>query len=125
MVEGEWLFPISFDATNGDYREIELIQSPVATVAAGGTYMDGTDAEEPVNITSFRLRKFGATIEHDGESYYSFSFINGKQMCAVMKDGTKIGLLMSGGDYVADSTIDLEQVDHVLLPDGTKLTMPK
>lgn len=125
LVEGEWLFPISFDATNGDYREIELIQSPVATVAAGGTYMDGTDAEAPVNITSFRLRKFGATIEHDGESYYSFSFINGKQMCAVMKDGTKIGLLMRGGDYVADSTIDLEQVDHVLLPDGTKLTMPK
>ena len=125
LVEGEWLLPIAFDETNGDYREIELVQTPVSTVAAGGMYMDGTDAEEPVNITSFRLRKFGASIEHDGESYYDFSWINGKQLCIVMKDGTKIGLSMSGGDYLTEEAIALEQVDHILLPDGTKLAMPQ
>lgn len=125
LVEGEWLFPITFSETNGDYREVELIQTPISTVAAGGMYMDGTDAEEPVNITSFRLRKFGASIEHDGESYYSFSWINGRQMYAVMKDGTKIGFGMNGGDYIAESTIDLDQVDHILLPDGNKLEIPQ
>ena len=124
LVEGEWLFPITFDETNGDYREVELIQEPVSTVAAGGMYMDGTDAEEPVKITSFKLRKFGVSIGHDGEDYYSFSWINGKQMMVVMKDGTKIPFAMNSGNYVADATIDLTQVDYVLLPDGTRLPMP-
>ena len=41
----------------------------------------------------------------------------------VMKDGKEIQLL-NGPHYFALAPIDLDQVAHVILPDGTKLNMP-
>lgn len=124
LVEGEWFIPVTFDAADGDYREVELIQEPVATKAAGGWYEDGTDAEEDVEITSFKLRRFGATIEHNGESYFDFTVMNGKSMYAVMKDGSQVSFI-GGSSLEADTPIDLDQVDYIQLVDGTKLTVPE
>lgn len=120
LAEGEWEFEITFGEENGDYREIELLREPVATKAAGGFYPDGRDAEEDVEITSFKLRKFSTSIEHNGEDYLDFTWMNGKCMCAVMKDGSCIEI---GG--ILYTPIDLDQVDYVQLVDGTKLTVPE
>ena len=123
LVEGEWEFEITFDEENGDYREVELLQQP--------TVIDVVGLREPespiwdgVNVTSFILRKFGATITFD--AYYAdFSEKDGQRMYVVMKDGSRILLYSHYGDCTPERTIDLDQVDYVLMVDGTKLMMPE
>lgn len=123
LAEGEWNFEIPFGEENGDYREVELITEPITLKAAGGMRMDGSDAEETVEVTSFRLRKFGASIEHNGEDYIDFSYLNGKSLCAVMKDGSTIQLL-GMSTLEAESPIALDQVEYIQFADGTKLPVP-
>ena len=129
LVEGEWIFPITFDETNGDYREIELISEPIQAKACIGWSADGTDALEEFTVTSFKLRKFSSDIMWDlipdyhgiqnfGESADFYGF-QGHAAYVAMKDGTEIDLPLFG------DAIDLDQVDHVVLADGTKLMMPK
>lgn len=132
LVEGEWSFPITFDETNGDYREIELLSEPIRAKACYGWDADGTDALEEFTVTSFKLRKFSSDITCDlipdyhgiqnfGESadFYRYMDHSGYHSAYVaMKDGTEIELPLHG------DVIDLDQVDHVTLADGTKLPMP-
>ena len=56
-----------------------------------------------------------------------------EQATVIMKDGSEIILTgMNGAPYCsvsmsqlkAESVIDLSKVDHILLPDGTELSMP-
>ena len=124
LAEGEWVFNITFDGENGDYREIQFLDQPITVKAAAGMYPDGTDAEEEVELTSLKLRKFSVSYDYNGE-YADLSFMNGKRMYAIMKDGSQIGFggWNKGGD--AESPIDLDQVDHILLPDGTVLSVPE
>ena len=51
-------------------------------------------------------------------------------MYVVMKDGSKIQLQENSGSpgitrYTLEEVIDLREVDHILLMDGTKLEAPK
>ena len=57
-----------------------------------------------------------------------------EQATVIMKDGSRILLTGIGGSpycdeplsqLAAEATMDLENVDHVILPDGTKLMVPK
>lgn len=125
LAEGEWNFAITFGKENGDYREKEILSQPITAKVCTGWYPDGTDAVEEVRITSFVLRKFSAYIGHDGESTDDFSFLNGEMLRVVMKDGAEIQLVGMGSVYQATEAIDLDQVDYVLLADGTKLTVEK
>ena len=121
LVEGEWTFTITFDESNGDYREIELVQEPFPAKACTGWYADGTDAVEDYTVTSFVLRKYSSTIDYAEKKEYiypDFYSYDGKWMYAVMKDGTKTQML---GYHDA---LDLSQVDHILFPDGTTLPVP-
>lgn len=121
LVEGEWQFTITFDETNGDYREIELVWEPFTAKACTGWYPDGTDAVEDYTVTSFVLRKYSSTIDYAEKEEYiypDFYIYNGKWMYAVMKDGTKTQMV---GYHDA---LDLSQVDHILLPSGTTLPVP-
>lgn len=130
LVEGEWLFPITFDETNSDYREIELLSEPIKAMACIGWKADGTDVLEEFTVTSFKLRKFSSDITWDliedyhGEKNFGSSadFYSWRDhhAYAVMRDGTQI-------DMFADRNyepVDLDQVDHVVLADGTKLEIP-
>lgn len=122
LAEAEWLFPITFDESMGDYTERELIREPLNVGVSVGWSPDGSDVVEDVKVTSFKLRKFSAIIAHNGEEGTDFSWLNGEYLRVVMKDGSEIQL--SGGDgylYGADSPIDLDYVDHILFADGTKL----
>lgn len=133
LVEGEWLFPITFDESNSDYQEIEFISEPVQAMACYGWGEDGTDALEKFTLTSFKLRKFSCTLQWDripdyhgiknfGDSADFFGFADQTGYhCAfvVMKDGSEISLPFR------QKTIDLDQVSHVILADGTKLEVPE
>lgn len=119
LAEGEWLFPIPFCDEFGDYRERELVSEPVTVKASVGWKPDGTDILEDVKITSFVLRRFSADIVCDNPDAV-FDFINGQPLAVVMEDGAEIELL-NGPHYYALNPIDLDQVDYVQLPDGTKL----
>ena len=121
LAEGEWNFPITFDDTNGDYRELELITQPIQAKGCTGWYDDGTDAVDTLTLTSYKLRKFS----HDSEFVSDprapggadFDCFNGNFTKVVMKDGTEIEL--------GEQPLDLDQVDHVILADGTKLPVPQ
>lgn len=122
LAEGDWLFEITIGEEDGDFREIELITEPITADACVGWKPDGTDALKEVQITSAILRKYSLDIVCDLE-YASFSF-TGNTVKAVMKDGSTIEFL-ENNHYGAVSAIDLNQVDHILLPDGTKLMVPE
>ena len=127
LTEGDWHFSVTFDETNTDYRELELLSEPVTLKASTGWLADGTDVVEEFPVSSFRLRKFSSAILWDSSSqteagdrlpYADFYVWSGHFTYAVLKDGTRIELL---GERNAEP-IDLSQVDHVLLPDGTQLS---
>lgn len=128
LVEGEWLFPITFDETNGDYREVEFLSEPITATACYGWGADGTDALEEFTVTSFKLRKFSSDITWElipdyhgikdfGESADFYSWRD-HSAYVVMKDGTEIPL------PIYRTSVDLDQVDHILLADGTKIISP-
>lgn len=120
LAEGEWNFPITFDDNNGNYQELELITQPVQAKACTGYSTDGSgDRVETVTITSFVLREKGFEIQSDAPDHADFCWINGNPAKVVLKDGTDMNLGSS------DLSIDLSQVDHVILADGTKLPVPQ
>lgn len=127
LTEGDWHFSITFDETNTDYRELELLSAPTTLKASTGWLADGTDVVEEFPVSSFRLRKFSSAVTWDSSSqtaagdrlpYADFYTWDGHLTYAVLKDGTRIELL---GERNAEP-IDLAQVDYVLLPDDTRLS---
>ena len=123
LVEGEWLIPIRFDASNGNFREIELLSQPITAKYCASYVMNGNDVIENIEealITSVKVRSFSIDIVTEDENA-DFFYWRGKCSCAVMKDGTQVEIMNKR--FV--EPIDLDQVDHVLLADGTKLMMPE
>lgn len=121
------IFPSPSTKTNTDYRELELLSAPTTLKASTGWLADGTDVIEEFPVSSFRLRKFSSAVIWDSSSqtaagdrlpYADFYMWKGHFAYTVLKDGTQIELL---GERNA-GPIDLEQVDYVLLPDGTRLS---
>lgn len=124
LAEGEWNFTLTFSEENDDYREIELIQQPV-TIQANVLMEHLEWVRKEVQVTSFKLRRFSASVESDQEHIVDFTYLgDGEVLWVVMKDGSRIHLLGDEGLYKAVSDIDLDQVDHVLMADGTKLELP-
>ena len=117
ITEGTWTFDVSFEGC--DLREIELISSPFYAKATTGWTLDGEDTAEEVQIISFKLRSMSVDLTSAMRGA-DFSIFNGKQMQAVMKDGEQIPIL----DKTYFDPIDLDQVDYILFPDGTKLPVP-
>lgn len=119
LVEGEWQIPITFDDSNGDYREIELLSQPIKAKASTGWGADGADRVEELEITSFILRRFSVELTCENENA-DFFMIDGKFSYAVMKDGSRVDIM----NQQFAEPVDLDQVDYILLADGTKLPVP-
>lgn len=117
IAEGVWSFDVSFEGS--EIREIELISSPFYAKATTGWTLDGKDTTEEVQITSFKLRSMSVEITSAMRGA-DFSILNGKQMVVVMNNGEEIPIL----DRTYFDPIDLDQVDYLLFPDGTKLPVP-
>lgn len=126
LAEGEWVFQFTIDESHGDQGEIEFVDEPIVTKAVVGFKADGTDVYNDVTITSFSLHSMSATVLCEGRSAPDLTNNYDRAIYVVMKDGSKIQLYSSSGavgvqHLTSEKTIDLEQVDHILLADGTKL----
>lgn len=124
LAVGEWQFEITFSEDSGDYREIELVSTPIVTKASVGWTPEGTDIFEDVTVSSFKLRSTGANVIIDRENA-DLCYINGSRIQAVMKDGSKTEMAGNGEFIQARVPLKLDEVAYVLLADGTKLAMPE
>lgn len=129
LAEGEWNFQITFDETNGDFREIEFVEEPFTMSAITGWKADGTDVFGDVEVNSFTLHALSAAIRYDLDCTVDFTRYD-MPMYAVMKDGSRVEFQSTSGSlgitrYMLETSIDMDQVDHVILMDGTKLEVPQ
>ena len=134
LTDEEWYFDVTFDPDN---QFIELINQPVSAQAKVWRYADEKqwetkDSLEEVQISSFRVTPFGASISYVpkpdaiGISLKLWQNLD-DEIYAVMKDGSRIKLDLVGTDNAvlqAETPIVLSQLDHILLEDGTKLFAP-
>ena len=126
LVEGPWEF--SIDLGKIEPEVLELIIVPVTVQTCYGFKEDGTDLFEEVNVTSLILSPLSATIQTDCDYAPDFA-AGGRKVYAVMTDGSRIELIpnIGGGGaqrFRTESPIVLDEVDHVLLADGTKIMAP-
>lgn len=128
LAEGPWEFTIDLTETT-QISELEMISTPVTAKTCYGFSPDGTPALEEVSITSFILRPLGATIYAQSMGALDFTYDYEKPISVVMEDGSQIRLLSSWGamgeqHLECASPIVLDEVDHILMPDGTKISVP-
>ena len=134
LTDEEWNFDVTFDSDN---QFMELITLPVPVQAKVWRYADEKqwetkDSLEEVQISSFRVTPFGANITFVPKSDTIGISLQLRQdtddtICAVMKDGSRIQLDVTGADATilqAQTPIVLSQLDYILLEDGTKLFAP-
>ena len=114
--EGVWSFDISFQ--DCDFRFLECVQEPVTFSAVIGWDENGNDAYHDVTLTSFTLRSLGSSATFQDYSGELSDYKNDRHPTVVLKDGRQIRLVASK----AEEPIPLDEVAHVLLVDGTKLT---
>ena len=124
FVEGVWNFDITME--DGDWREIEFVQEPVTTKVCTGWDASGNDVFEDVTLTSLKLRGFGGsfTSTWEGGGLDLADYRGGKFPTVVLKDGTEIRLDGGLGFYDPENQgklIPLDEVDHLVLMDGTVL----
>ena len=134
LTDEEWNFHVTFDSDN---QFMELITQPVSVQAKVWRYADEkqwdtVDSLEEIQISSFRVTPFGASISYVPKPDAIGISLNLSQnmdaaIYAVMKDGSCIKLDGVGTDNMilqAETPIVLSQLDHILLEDGTKLYTP-
>lgn len=121
LAEGPWDFKLT---VNNEVEEIQFINEPV-TIHGEVSRYDNESSQQDVELTSFKLYPSGAELCFDIQgmlTHESFSEVR-----VVMKDQSERTLRVSDGDnaglmhMTADSPILLEQVEKVVLPDGTVL----
>lgn len=117
-----WDFTITFPKQGN--TEIEFISEPVTCHGnVNGFY------KENISITSLRVRALSAvlTFRHPMAEALNGSF---DTIYAIMKDGSMAKLNEASGapnhlTFHFDAPIVLEDIDHILLPNGIKLPMPQ
>ena len=118
ICDGVWTFDVTFE--DSDFREIELLSHPITAKACKGWSMDGADVFEDIEVTSVKLRSLSIEVISE-DKFADFLSFTGASSYAVMKDGSRVEIMNK--KFV--KPIDLNQVDHILLADGTKLTVPQ
>ena len=131
LTDEEWYFDVTFAPDN---QFVELITKPVSTQAKVWCYADEKqwevkDSLEEVQISSFRITPFGATVSYipKPDAVGISSKLGEDGIYAIMKDGSRVKLDFTGNsDAVlqAETPIVLSQLDYILLEDGTKLLAP-
>lgn len=122
LAEGVWEFQIEF--SNAGFQEIELLNEPISGRVNVGL---NKDSYHDVLIMSFVLRAMTAEITYE----YIAPFHGAGDfdpIYVVMKDGSEHMLLPTSGSpacskYHFAAPIILSDVDHVRMPDGTKLPL--
>lgn len=127
LAKGVWEFDLSLSWNS---PQKELLSSPITTQAwFYKDTMSENDLQElgDITLTSVILRPLSVTFSFEpGARYPSFmNFITYEKVWVVMKDGSRIGLLPYGAhgrasvDLLAEAPLVFDQVDHILMADGT------
>lgn len=126
IADGVWEFEIVFP--EGGNKTLEMIAEPVPCTVTHNFSAQGY-IEDTVNITSLKVRAMSIALSfrHPDKDQINASF---DDIFAVMKDGTPVLLnpFYSGPNFQTfsfDAPIALEEVEHILLPNGTKLMVPQ
>lgn len=129
LAKGTWSIDVIFEGVFTE--ELEFITAPLASRAACGWDMKGNDVYQDTMITSFILRPMSATIVCDLEDVAP-DFLTVGERCAyvILADGSRIPLYGDNAgsgiqNLQPESTIDLNQVVSVLMPDGTEIKVPE
>ena len=135
LLDADWEFTFHFRAENAEEASRELLTAPVVTTGwVYKRYGDG-DGEysyvlEPVTVTSVKLSPLSATIFYEFNGLYPAFEWDGAQIYAVLKDGSRILLEDNWSRWdgysvlKVRSPIVVDEVDHILLADGTKIMVP-
>lgn len=128
LTDEQWNFEVTLDA---DDQFVELITKPTAVLAQVYYYADAEKSsvyreQESIGLHSFRVTPFGASIIFDLTPEMHAATLDlfpdaGEQICAVMQDGNRIVLQSDGEKLLAQTPIVLDQLDYILLGDGTEL----
>lgn len=124
IAEGTYRFELVLSEVG--HESVELLSEPIHYTRTI-QITESEYKEEDVSITSIILRPLSAAIRFEGDE--DVAAIAGMPM-VVMKDGSSVEMkIRIGGNgetgYQMDVPIDLGEVEHVLLPNGTKIMMPE
>lgn len=139
LADGVWEFTFSFALDQKDVVQQELLTAPFSTIAlsyyqyGADNFADAAWFTEEHTVTSFVLKPLTAIVTYQPtrgqEGTGRFVWGNNWNCYAVMKDGRKIQLRhgFGGGPDTyhlrASAPLVLEEVDHIQMADGTKLSM--
>lgn len=125
VAKGLWHFDIVFERISTHEIEFLTERQPYTVTI----YENGDPTCQDVTITSVKLRTMTGELTFEGlqDAFRAAGFA---ALPVVMKDGSSVEMCMnSAGNgqlkYSLSAPILLEEVDHILLPDGTKLMMPQ
>ena len=128
LAEGTWSMDVVFEKVT--VEELELITEPIPAQAAYGWDLQGNDIYQETRITSFVLRPMRATIVCDLEDVApDFLTVGDRVVSVFLKDGSKVIFEADTAGFGiqnlwTETPVDLEQVTHLQMPDGTTLTVP-
>ena len=128
LAEGTWDFEIKFDKINIPF--VEVLDYPVDYLMQAMSDGDAEQVDVNTKITSIRISPIGVICEYEAVDY---PIVNGVWGKIIMKNGDVYGL---GGDTIGgfgDTSshgmfsvpIVLEDIDHIELKGGTRLSMPE
>ena len=123
LARGVWEFDVTL---NRESPEVELLSKPIPTQARlRGEY--GLCEPADVTLTSVILRPLSITLYCSSPASYPTFATGNDQVFAVRKDGSQIGLWPGGAqgelyqELKAEAPLILDEWDHILLADGTKI----
>lgn len=123
LAQGVWAFDVTL---NRESPEVELLSKPITTQARlRGEY--GLCEPADVTLTSVILRPLSITLYCSSPASYPTFATGNDQVFAVRKDGSQIGLWPGAAqgklyqELKAEAPLILEELDHILLADGTKI----
>lgn len=125
ITDGLWEFEVTFPESGN--KTVEFISEPVSCPAEVNIGIQGYHYED-VDITSLRVRAMSValTFQHPTEEAINADF---DDIYAVMKDGSQALLnpYYSSPNFLTfdfDAPIVVDEIDHILLPNGAKLPTP-
>ena len=133
--EGQWDFDVIF--TEGSREAVELLEDPITVNAWFLDHSAGklVNAQGTALLYSVEMRNLTVTIRYAAsrgapifERYEDDECI---RPAVVMKDGGRVELMSRGGSDSGCQTLSamapiiLEEVDHILLADGTVIPVPE
>jgi len=141
IAEGTWEFQIIFEDLSDDCGTVDILSEPITTKACfmrdlpGGEIDDFEFVTEEVLLTKIEMDHLTVSFHFaDCEGIPDPVLTDGDEAVypyVVMRDGNRIRLVPYGSDgsltmnLLAEAPLVYDEIDHILLADGTVVAMPE